>query len=90
MSTLSGLASIIFPFYFYMVTTMSEKKFIVIRCPRCGKWTYARSRQKSRFCSRCERSFKIDPVKVIYAKSHREASFLVKLKNAEAMKSDFK
>jgi len=65
---------------------VEEKAFIVIRCPRCGKWTYAKARQKSRFCSRCERSFAIDPVKVIYVKSHHEANFLVKLKNEEEMK----
>ncbi|MBK5112843.1 MAG: DUF1922 domain-containing protein [Candidatus Heimdallarchaeota archaeon] len=64
---------------------MSFKQFIVIRCPRCGKWTYARSRQKTRFCSRCEKRFKINPVQVIYAEDHKYAQTLVKLKNEEEM-----
>ena len=66
---------------------MDEKEFIVIRCPRCDKWTYAKVTQKTRFCSRCERRFKIDPIKVIYVKSHQQANFMVKLKNEAEMKT---
>ncbi|NHJ84629.1 MAG: DUF1922 domain-containing protein [Asgard group archaeon] len=64
---------------------MSVKNFIVIRCPKCGKWTYAKLRQKTRFCSRCEKSFRINPLEVIYAENHQQAQFLVKMKNEEAM-----
>ena len=64
---------------------MFNKRFIVLRCSKCGKWTYARSRQKTRFCSRCEKRFKIDPVQVIYAADHRQAHYLVKMKNEEEM-----
>ncbi len=64
---------------------MSTNEFIVIRCPRCGKWTYAKSRQKTRFCSRCEKRFKINPIQVIYATSHQHANLLVKMKNEEEM-----
>ncbi|MEA2070214.1 MAG: DUF1922 domain-containing protein [Asgard group archaeon] len=61
------------------------KPFVVIRCPRCGKWTYAKTRQKTRLCSRCEKRFKIDPLKVIYVESHQKAQVLVKLKNEQEM-----
>ncbi|HUU76806.1 MAG: DUF1922 domain-containing protein [Candidatus Heimdallarchaeota archaeon] len=60
---------------------MSIKEYIVIRCPRCGKWTYAKTKQKTRFCSRCERSFRIDLMKVIYVETHQQANIMVKLKN---------
>lgn len=65
---------------------MIFKEFIVIRCPRCGKWTYAKTKQKSRLCSRCEKSFQIDALKVIYADNHQHANLLVKMKNEEEMK----
>ena len=64
---------------------MSLKEFIVIRCPTCGKWTYAKTKQKSRFCSRCEKQFKIDPVRVIYAESHQQAQLMVKVRNEMEM-----
>lgn len=64
---------------------MDYKEFIVLRCPKCGKWTYAKTKQKTRFCSRCEKRFKIDPVKVIYAETHQKANFLVKVKNEQEM-----
>lgn len=60
---------------------MSIKEYIVIRCPRCGKWTYAKTKQKTRFCSRCEKSFRIDSMKVIYVETHQQANIMVKLKN---------
>ena len=60
---------------------MSIKEYIVIRCPRCGKWTYAKTKQKTRFCSRCERSFRIDLMKVIYVETHQQANIMVKFKN---------
>ncbi|MBD3191990.1 MAG: DUF1922 domain-containing protein [Candidatus Heimdallarchaeota archaeon] len=63
-----------------------KKQFIVIRCPRCGKWTYAKSAQKTRLCSKCQKRFKIDPVQVIYVESHKKARLLVQLKNAENQK----
>ncbi|MHA1154711.1 MAG: DUF1922 domain-containing protein [Candidatus Heimdallarchaeota archaeon] len=64
---------------------MILKEFIVIRCPKCGKWTYAKTKQKSRFCSRCEKQFKIDPVKVVYAESHQQAQIMVKNRNEKEM-----
>jgi NADH pyrophosphatase NudC (nudix superfamily) len=60
---------------------MSVKPFIVIRCPRCGQWTYAKSSQKTRFCSRCQKSFQIDPLRVIYVENHQKARIMVQLKN---------
>ena len=60
---------------------MSNQDFIVIRCPRCGKWTYAKAKQKSRFCSKCEKRFKINPIEVIYADSHAKANVIVKIRN---------
>lgn len=64
---------------------MGAKEFIVIRCPQCRKWTYAKSLQKTRLCSRCEKSFKINPTQVIYVSSHQHANLLVKMKNEEEM-----
>ena len=64
---------------------MSIKEFIVIRCPKCGKWTYAKTTQKSRFCSRCEKQFKIDPIKVVYAENHKQAQMMVKKRNEMEM-----
>ncbi|MBN1330606.1 MAG: hypothetical protein JXA54_14120 [Candidatus Heimdallarchaeota archaeon] len=69
---------------------MSVKEFIVIRCPRCGKYTYAKLKQKTRFCSKCEKPFTIDPLEVIYAESHKQANILVKYKNEEGMKKNKK
>ncbi|HUT81184.1 MAG TPA: DUF1922 domain-containing protein [Candidatus Bathyarchaeia archaeon] len=69
---------------------MSEKEFIVIRCQRCGKYTYAKLKQKTRFCSRCEKQFTINPLEVIYAESHKKANILVKYKNEEEMKKNKK
>jgi NADH pyrophosphatase NudC (nudix superfamily) len=68
------------------IISVKHKDFIVIRCPRCGKWTYAKVKQKTRLCSRCEKSFRIDPVKVIYADSHQHAHVLVKNKNQEELR----
>ena len=65
---------------------LDVKKFIVIRCPNCGKWTYAKVTQKTRFCSRCVKNFKINPIQVIYVESHQKANYLVKLKNREETK----
>ena len=65
---------------------MYSRDFVVIQCPKCGKWTYAKARQKTRFCSRCEKQFKIDPLKVIYTDSHAKARMLVKIKNEQEMK----
>lgn len=65
---------------------MYKKQFIVIRCPRCGKWTYAKTGQKTRLCSKCQKRFKIDPVQVIYTDSHKKARTLVQMKNAEVQK----
>ena len=66
---------------------MSFKEYIVIRCPRCGKWTYAKATQKTRFCSRCEKSFKIDPIKVIYVENNQQANKMVKIKNEQEVDS---
>jgi protein-arginine kinase activator protein McsA len=60
------------------------REFIVLRCPKCGKWTYAKTKQKTRFCSRCEKRFNINPIEVIYADSHTKARTLVKIKNEQA------
>jgi len=64
---------------------LNFKEFIVIRCPKCGKWTYAKTKQKSRFCSRCEKQFKIDPVKVVFAENHQQAQMMVKNRNEQEM-----
>lgn len=66
---------------------MYEKEFIVLQCPRCGKWTYAKTAQKTRFCSRCEKNFKINLISGIYVKNHQQANFMVKLKNEADMKT---
>ena len=63
---------------------MFGREFIVLRCPNCGKWTYAKTKQKTRFCSRCEKRFTINPIEVIYADSHTKARTLVKIKNEQA------
>jgi NADH pyrophosphatase NudC (nudix superfamily) len=65
---------------------MQFKEFIVLRCPRCGKWTYAKATQKTRLCSRCEKRFHINPVEVIYVENHAKAQFLVKMKNEQEAK----
>jgi hypothetical protein len=69
---------------------MQRKGFIVVRCPRCNKWTYAKSRQRTRLCSRCEKRFKINDLQVIYADSHQHANNLVKYKNEQEMKKELK
>jgi NADH pyrophosphatase NudC (nudix superfamily) len=68
------------------ISSVKYKEFIVIRCPRCGKWTYAKTKQKTRLCSRCEKSFRIDPLKVIYVESHQQANILVKNKNEDELR----
>ncbi|NHJ47362.1 MAG: DUF1922 domain-containing protein [Asgard group archaeon] len=69
---------------------MKYRGYIVVRCPRCSKWTYAKSTQKTRLCSRCEKRFKINDLEVIYAESHQHAHILVKHKNEQEMKKDLK
>jgi hypothetical protein len=66
------------------------RRFIVVRCTRCGKWTYAKATQRTRLCSRCERRFKINDLEVIYAESHQHANALVKHLNEKEMKRDGK
>ncbi len=58
---------------------MPREGFYVIRCPRCGRYTYAPTRQKTRLCVYCQRIFKINPLSAVFVDDAVTAQTRVKL-----------
>ncbi len=57
---------------------MRRDGFYVIRCPNCGRYTYAPIRQKTRLCVYCQRIFKINPLNAVYVENAETARTYVK------------
>ncbi len=45
---------------------MPREGFYIIRCPKCGRFTYAPTRQKTRLCVYCQRIFRINPLGAVF------------------------
>lgn len=58
-----------------------RKKFVVFRCPVCGKFTYAPLGQKTRLCSFCGKIIRIDPRTAVITDDAKQASLLVRRYN---------
>ena len=58
---------------------MPRSGFYIIRCPKCGRYTYAPTRQKTRLCVYCQRIFKINPLNAIFIEDAKIARTRVKL-----------
>ncbi|MFX1564586.1 MAG: hypothetical protein ACFFCH_01195 [Promethearchaeota archaeon] len=58
---------------------MFREGFYIIRCPRCGRFTYAPTRQKTRLCVYCQRVFKINPLNAVFVEDAQTAQTRVKL-----------
>ena len=58
---------------------MPRVGYYIIRCPQCGRYTYAPTRQKTRLCVFCQRIFKIDPLNAIFEEDATTARTRVKL-----------
>jgi len=58
-----------------------KKRFVVFRCPVCGKFTYAPLGQKTRLCSFCGKIIRIDARHAIVTDDAKQASLLVKRYN---------
>lgn len=58
---------------------MRRDGFYIIRCPNCGRYTYAPVHQKTRLCVYCQRIFKINPISAIYVAEAETARVRVKL-----------
>jgi len=57
---------------------MPREGYYIIRCPKCGRYTYAPTRQKTRLCVFCQRIFKINPLNAIYVDTAERARTRVK------------
>lgn len=57
---------------------MRREGFYIIRCPNCGRYTYAPIRQKTRLCVYCQRIFKINPLNAVYVENPEMARAYVK------------
>jgi len=66
-----------------------KKRFVVFRCPICGKFTYAPLGQKTRLCSFCGKIIKIDIRQAIVVDDARQASFLVKRYNLKGGEKNY-
>jgi hypothetical protein len=58
---------------------MPREGYYIIRCPQCGRYTYAPTRQKTRLCVFCHRIFKINPLDAIFEEDATTARTRVKL-----------
>jgi hypothetical protein len=58
---------------------MAQGGFLIIRCPKCGRYTYAPTKQKTRLCVYCQRIFKINPLNAVFVEDDRTARTRVKL-----------
>jgi len=66
-----------------------RKRFVVFRCPVCGKFTYAPLGQKTRLCSFCGKIIRIDARQAIVVEDARQASFLVKRYNLKGGEKNY-
>lgn len=58
---------------------MPRVGYYIIRCPQCGRYTYAPTRQKTRLCVFCQRIFKVNPLNAIFEEDAIKARTRVKL-----------
>lgn len=58
---------------------MPREGFYIVRCPKCGHYTYAPTRQKTRLCVFCQRIFKINPLSAVFVEDADTARTRVKL-----------
>jgi len=68
---------------------MRRDGFYIIRCPRCGRYTFAPIRQKTRFCVYCQRIFKVNPLNAQYVEDAKTATTLVKFYNTGKHHEEF-
>ncbi|MGQ9722719.1 MAG: DUF1922 domain-containing protein [Candidatus Jordarchaeum sp.] len=57
--------------------------YAIFRCPKCGRYTFSPSKQKTRLCGNCGSIIKVDPMRSQIVGDAREASMLVRKYNAE-------
>lgn len=62
-----------------MVVLMPREGFYIIRCPRCGHYTYAPTHQQTRLCVYCQKIFKINPLSAVFVDDAKTARARVKL-----------
>ncbi len=62
-----------------MLTLMRHKGFYIIRCPKCGRYTYAPIQQKTRLCVYCQRIIKVNPLHAQFVQNAETARTKVKL-----------
>lgn len=72
-----------------LVVLMSREGFYIVRCPRCGRYTYAPTRQKTRLCVYCQRIFKINPLNAVFVDDAVTARTRVKLYQTGKHHKDF-
>lgn len=58
---------------------MQREGFYVVRCPQCGRFTFAPIRQKTRLCVYCQHIFKLNPLNAEYVENAETARTKVKL-----------
>lgn len=68
---------------------MQREGYFIVRCPRCGRYTYAPVRQKTRLCVYCQRIFKINPLNALYVKDAKTARTRVKFYQVGKHHEDF-
>jgi len=61
-----------------VVVLMAREGFYIIRCPRCGRYTYASTHQKTRLCVYCQKIFKINPLDAVFVDDAKTARSRVK------------
>ena len=72
-----------------LVVLMPREGFYIIRCPKCGHYTYAPTRQKTRLCVYCQRIFKINPLSAVFVENAETARTRVKLYQTGKHHKDF-
>lgn len=68
---------------------MRKKGFYIIRCPQCGRYTFAPIYQKSRLCVYCQRIFKVNPLHAVYTEDAETARARVKFFQTGKHHKDF-
>ncbi len=68
---------------------MQSDGYFIVRCPQCGRYTYAPARQKTRLCVYCQRIFKIKPLNAIFVKDAKTARTRVKFYQAGKHHEEF-
>jgi hypothetical protein len=72
-----------------LVVLMPREGFYIIRCPRCGRYTFAPIRQKTRLCVYCQRIFKINPLSAVFVDDAKTAQIRVKFYQTGEHHKDF-